>query len=349
MAFLYLNLVGGQDELVFDGCSFATDAAGSLVQRAPAFDESLSLVDVTESGGALRIASGPIAALPVAEESVWRAIVHGVRDYVGKHQFSGVVIGLSGGVDSALVLALACDALGADRVQAVMMPSRHTAAMSRDDAAAMARGLGVKYSVIPIEDMYAATIASLAERIQGPRCGHDRGEHPGALPRNAADGDLEQDRTHGADHRQQERNVGRLRDALRRHGGRLCADQGLQQDARLAARAVAERARPGAGDPGSHHRAPADRGTARQPARSDTLPPYDVLDPILEAFIEDNRSVDEIVELGFERATVTRVLEMVKRNEYKRRQAPPGVRVSGRAFGRDWRYPITSGYRPGES
>ena len=117
MGFLYLNLVGGQDELVFDGCSFAVDAGGTLVQRAAAFDEALALVDVTESKGGLRIAGGAIAALPVGEESVWRAIVHGVRDYVGKHGFRGVVLGLSGGVDSALVLAIACDALGADRVQ----------------------------------------------------------------------------------------------------------------------------------------------------------------------------------------------------------------------------------------
>jgi NAD+ synthase (glutamine-hydrolysing) len=349
MAFLYLNLVGGQDELVFDGCSFAVDAAGALVQRAPAFDEALSFVDVTDNEGIVRLAGGTIATLPVAEESVWRAIVHGVRDYVGKHQFAGVVIGLSGGIDSALVLAIACDALGADRVQAVMMPSRHTTAMSKDDAAEMARGLGVKYSVIPIEDMYTAAIASLADEFRG----------------------RSQDTT---EENIQARCRGMLLMAISNKTGRMVLTTGNKSEMSVGYATLY-------GDMAGGYapikdcsktlvwrlarwrnaRGPApvipERIIDRPPTAelrdnqldSDTLPPYDVLDPILEAFIEDNRSVDEIVELGFERATVTRVLEMVKRNEYKRRQAPPGVRVSGRAFGRDWRYPITSGYRPGES
>jgi NAD+ synthase (glutamine-hydrolysing) len=349
MAFLYLNLVGGQDELVFDGCSFATDAAGSLAQRAPAFDEALLYVDVTESSGMLRLAGGSIAALPVGEESVWRAIVHGVRDYVGKHQFSGVVIGLSGGVDSALVLALACDALGAERVQAVMMPSRHTTAMSKNDAAAMARGLGVKYSVIPIEDMYTAAITSLVdefkdrapdtteENIQA-RC---RGMLLMAISNKTGRMVL----TTG---NKSEMSVGYatlygdmaggyapIKDCSKTLVWRLARWRNAQGPAPVISQRIIDR--------------PPTAELRDNQLDSDTLPPYDVLDPILEAFIEDNRSVDEIVELGFERATVTRVLEMVKRNEYKRRQAPPGVRVSGRAFGRDWRYPITSGYRPGES
>jgi NAD+ synthase (glutamine-hydrolysing) len=349
MAFLYLNLVGGQDELVFDGCSFAVDAAGALVQRAPAFDEALSFVDVTGNDGVVRLAGGTIATLPVAEESVWRAIVHGVRDYVGKHQFAGVVIGLSGGIDSALVLAIACDALGADRVQAVMMPSRYTTAMSKDDAAEMARGLGVKYSVIPIEDMYTAAIASLADEFRGRA----------------------QDTT---EENIQARCRGMLLMAISNKTGRMVLTTGNKSEMSVGYATLY-------GDMAGGYapikdcsktlvwrlarwrnaRGPApvipERIIDRPPTAelrdnqldSDTLPPYEVLDPILEAFIEDNRSVDEIVELGFERATVTRVLEMVKRNEYKRRQAPPGVRVSGRAFGRDWRYPITSGYRPGES
>jgi NAD+ synthase (glutamine-hydrolysing) len=349
MAFLYLNLVGGQDELVFDGSSFAVDTTGSLVQRAPAFDEALSLIDVTEANGVLRLAGGAIAALPIAEESVWRAIVQGVRDYVGKHQFPGVVIGLSGGVDSALVLVLACDALGADRVQVVMMPSRYTTAMSKDDAAAMARGLGVKYSVIPIDDMYAATIASLAdefkdrapdtteENIQA-RC---RGMLLMAISNKTGRMVL----TTG---NKSEMSVGYatlygdmaggyapIKDCSKTLVWRLARWRNAQGPAPVIPERIIER--------------PPTAELRDNQLDSDTLPPYDVLDPILEAFIEDDRSVDEIVELGFERATVTRVLEMVKRNEYKRRQAPPGVRVSSRAFGRDWRYPITSGYRPGES
>jgi len=349
MAMLYLNLVGGQDELVFDGSSFGMDAQGALVQRAPAFDEALSLVDVTSAGGALHFAGGTIAPLPAAEESVWRAIVQGVRDYVGKHGFKGVVLGLSGGVDSALVLALACDALGADRVQAVMMPSRYTADMSKDDSAEMARGLGVKYSVIPIEDLYGAAVGSLAQEFAG----------------RAAD---------TTEENIQARCRGLLLMAISNKTGRMVLTTGNKSEMSVGyatlygdmaggyapikdcSKTLVYRLANWRNRQGTRPVIP-QRIIDRPPTAelrdnqldSDSLPPYDVLDPILEAFIEDDRSVDEIVERGFDRATVTRVLEMVKRNEYKRRQAPPGVRVSGRAFGRDWRYPITSGYRPGDS
>jgi NAD+ synthase (glutamine-hydrolysing) len=349
MAFLYVNLVGGQDELVFDGCSFAMDAAGSLAQRAPAFEEALTYVDVTAAGGVLRLAGGPLPHFPVGEESVWRAIVLGVRDYVGKHQFPGVVIGLSGGVDSALVLALACDALGADRVQAVMMPSRHTTAMSKDDAAAMANGLGVKYSVIPIEDMYAAAVASLAQEF--------RGRAPDTTEENI-----------------QARCRGMLLMAISNKTGRMVLTTGNKSEMSVGyatlygdmaggyapikdcSKTLVWRLARWRNAQGSEPVIP-QRIISRPPTAelrdnqldSDTLPPYDVLDPILEAFIEHDRSVDEIVELGYDRATVTRVLEMVKRNEYKRRQAPPGVRVRRRAFGRAGRYPITSAHRPAQS
>ncbi len=165
--FAYLNLVGGQDELVFEGSSFAVDVSGRVVHRAPAFEESLTTFDVEQAERGFDLEPESLAPLPEREESVWRAIVLGVRDYVEKHRFEGVVIGLSGGVDSALVLALACDALGPTRVQAVMMPSRFTSSMSEKDAAAMARGLGVKYSVIPIEGMYQATLAALEREFRG--------------------------------------------------------------------------------------------------------------------------------------------------------------------------------------
>ena len=347
--FAYLNLVGGQDELVFDGSSFAVDAAGRLVHRAPAFEESLTMLDVAGSERSATIAPSPIAPLPEGEESVWRAIVLGVRDYVEKHRFEGVVIGLSGGVDSALVLAIACDAIGAARVQAVMMPSRFTSAMSTADAEAMARGLGVQYSVIPIEGMYQATLASLEREFAG--------RAPDATEENI-----------------QARCRGMLLMAISNKTGRMVLTTGNKSEMAVGYATLY-------GDMAGgyapikdcsktlvwklarwrNRRSPEpvipERIIERPPTAelrdnqldTDSLPPYDVLDPILEAFIEDNRSVDEIVAMGFERATVTRVLELVKRNEYKRRQAPPGVRVSGRAFGRDWRYPITSGYRPGES
>jgi NAD+ synthase (glutamine-hydrolysing) len=271
-----------------------------------------------------------------------------VRDYVGKNGFQGVVLGLSGGVDSALVLALACDALGADRVQAVMMPSRYTADMSKDDSAAMARGLGVKFSVIPIEDLYGAAVASLAAEFKGrtadtteeniqARC---RGLMLMAISNKTGRMVL----TTG---NKSEMSVGYatlygdmaggyapIKDCSKTLVYRL-ANWRNRQGAPVIPQRIIDR--------------PPTAELRENQLDSDSLPPYDELDPILEAFIEDDRSVDEIVERGFERATVTRVLEMVKRNEYKRRQAPPGVRVSGRAFGRDWRYPITSGYRPGDS
>jgi NAD+ synthase (glutamine-hydrolysing) len=347
--FAYLNLVGGQDELVFDGCSFAVDAGGRVVHRAPAFEESLTTVDVVQAERGFDLEPESLAPLPEREESVWRAIVLGVRDYVDKHRFEGVVIGLSGGVDSALVLALACDALGSGRVQAVMMPSRFTSSISEKDAAAMARGLGVRYSVIPIEGMYQATLAALEREF--------RGRAPDATEENI-----------------QARCRGMLLMAISNKTGRMVLTTGNKSEMavgyatlygdmaggyapikdcsktlvwRLARWRNAQG--PVAVIPQRIIDRPPTAELREGQLDTDSLPAYDVLDPILEAFIEDDRSVDEIVAMGFERAIVTRVLEMVKRSEYKRRQAPPGVRVSGRAFGRDWRYPITSGYRPGES
>jgi NAD+ synthase (glutamine-hydrolysing) len=348
-SYVYLNLVGGQDELVFDGSSFAVDPGGRVVHRAPAFEESLTTLDIVEAEKGFEIQPGTLAPLPVGEESVWRAIVRGVRDYVEKHRFAGVVIGLSGGVDSALVLAIACDAIGADRVQAVMMPSRFTSGMSEKDAAALARGLGVRYSVIPIEGMYQSTLAALEREF--------RGLAPDATEENI-----------------QARCRGMLLMAISNKTGRIVLTTGNKSEMAVgyatlygdmaggyapikdcSKTLVWELARWRNRQPGGPvipqriiERPPTAELRENQ-LDTDSLPPYDVLDPILEAFIEDDRSVDEIVGMGFDRAVVTRVLELVKRSEYKRRQAPPGVRVSGRAFGRDWRYPITSGYRPGES
>ena len=352
---IYVNLVGGQDELVFDGRSFALDALGKVVLRAPAFEETLPLLRVERgAGGALRLipeGSDPVAAELADEESVYRALVLGVRDYVNKHRFPGVIIGLSGGVDSALTLAIAVDALGAERVQVVMMPSRYTSQMSRDDAAAQAARMGVAYSTIPIEGMFEAALAALAEQFAGRR--------PDTTEENI-----------------QARIRGLLLMAISNKTGRMLLTTGNKSEMavgyatlygdmnggfapikdcskmlvyRLARwRNVQAAAR---GEYGGE--AIPRRVIEREPSAelrhgqkdSDSLPPYDVLDAILEAFIEEDLSVDEIVARGFDRTVVGRVLDMVKRNEYKRRQAPPGVRVSRRAFGRDWRYPITNGYR----
>jgi NAD+ synthase (glutamine-hydrolysing) len=340
----YVNLCGGQDELVFDGNSFVMDAAGELVMRAPPFVEGTFLMSFArDARGKLVPQPGEIAAELADEASVYGALVLGVRDYVHKHGFPGVVMGLSGGIDSALTLAIAVDALGKERVQAVMMPSRYTSAMSLEDAQAQARILGVSYSVLSIEGMFECTLAALKAEFAG----------------RAAD---------ATEENIQSRCRMLLLMGISNKTGRMLLTTGNKSEmavgyatlygdmaggfapikdcskllvyrlahyrnslARVIPQRVIERApsaelRPGQKD-------------------CDSLPPYEVLDPILEAFIEEDLSVDEIEARGFDRATTARVLDLVKRNEYKRRQAPPGVRVSRRAFGRDWRYPITSGYR----
>ncbi|HUO80063.1 MAG TPA: NAD+ synthase [Steroidobacteraceae bacterium] len=340
---VYLHMVGGQDELVFDGNSFVMAADGTVTQRLPAWREATAVVELEHRDGRLTPLPGPVAPELSEEQSVYEALVLGVRDYVDRHRFPGVVMGLSGGVDSALTLAIAVDALGPSRVHAVMMPSRYTSQMSRDDAAGQARALGVRYSEISIEGMFAATLAALA--------GEFAGREPDTTEENI------QSRCRGVllmaisnktgamlltTGNKSEMAVGYatlygdmaggfapIKDCSKLMVYRLARYRnalGPVIPARVIERAPSAELRPDQKD-------------------TDSLPPYEVLDPILEAFIEEDLSVDEIAARGFDRATVGRVLEMVKRNEYKRRQAPPGIRISGRAFGRDWRYPITSGYR----
>jgi NAD+ synthase (glutamine-hydrolysing) len=336
---VWVNIAGGQDELIFDGASMVMDARGEVVLRSPSFSESLDPVDIAP-GGAPR--PGTIVPPPELVESVWRALVLGIGDYVNKHRFPGVVLGLSGGVDSAVTLALAVDALGADRVRAVMMPSRYTSQISRDDAQAQANLLGVRYDVVPIEPMFRAVLDSLAgvfagtgpdvteENIQA-RC---RGIILMAISNKFGSMLL----TTG---NKSEMAVGYATLYGDMAGGfaplKDCSKTLVYKLARyrnaissVIPQRVLER-------PPSAELHDDQRDT-------DSLPPYDVLDPILEAFIEEDCSVDQIVERGFDRATVGRILGMVKRNEYKRRQAPPGIRISPRAFGRDWRYPITSAF-----
>ena len=340
---VYVNMVGGQDELVFDGGSFALDADGEVAFRAPAFDEGLHRVTLLADAAGVTPDGGGIAATLPTEESVYKALVTGTRDYVGKHGFPGVLIGLSGGIDSALVLAIACDALGADRVRAVMMPFRFTSNMSQEDAAKQAATLGVRYDVIPIAPMYDASVAQLTSVFEG----------------------FEQDAT---EENIQARCRGLLLMAISNKTGCMLLTTGNKSEMAVGYATLygdmaggfapikdcskslvyrLARYRNSLGD------CIPERVITREPTAelranqkdSDSLPDYDVLDPILEAFIEEDLSVDEITALGFDRLTVIRILEMVKRNEYKRRQAPPGIRISGRAFGRDWRYPITSGYQ----
>jgi len=340
----YANLVGGQDELVFDGQSFAMDQAGEVMVRAPAYIEGLYFADFTrDAAGDIVPLAGAISPELSEVESVYRALVLGVRDYVGKHRFPGVVIGLSGGVDSALTLAVAVDALGADQVHSVMMPSRYTSSMSLADAQEQARLLGVKYSVLPIEAMFEATLATLKDEFAG--------RAPDATEENI-----------------QSRCRMLLLMGISNKTGRMLLTTGNKSEMavgyatlygdmaggfapikdcskRLVYRLAGYRNGLSPAIPQRVIDRPPSAELRHDQKDSDSLPPYEILDAILAAFIEEDLTVDEICERGFDRATVGRVLDMVKRNEYKRRQAPPGVRVSRRAFGRDWRYPITNGYR----
>ena len=339
---LYLNMVGGQDELVFDGGSVVVDAAGEVRFRAPAFEEGLYVVELDRHDARLVPRMAEVAPIPPLVERVYRALVLGTRDYVDKNSFRGVVLGLSGGIDSALTLTVAVDALGAGRVHAVMMPSRFTAAMSRDDAAEQARWLGVRLDTLPIEGMVGAVEETLKDVFQGrardvteeniqARC---RGILLMAISNKLGEMLL----TTG---NKSEMAVG----YATLYGDMAGGFAPLKDCSKTLVYALAAY-RNGLGPAIPKRvieRAPSAE-LAPDQKDSDTLPPYEILDAILEAFIEHDNSVEQIVERGFDRATVVKVLNMVKRAEYKRRQAPPGVRVSNRAFGRDWRYPITSGY-----
>ena len=338
---VYVNHVGGQDELVFDGGSFVMDADGEVVYRARAFEESMDTLTLEGAVTGVVPERGHIAKPDGKIATIYNALVKGTRDYVMNHGFPGVIIGLSGGIDSALVCAIACDAIGAERVRAVQMPFRYTSTMSQEDSKKQAESFGIRYDVIPIEPMYEATIAQLRPVL----------------------GETEPDAT---EENIQARCRGLLLMAISNKTGRMLLTTGNKSEMAVgyatlygdmaggfapikdcSKSLVFELAR----YRNTLGEAIPERVISRPPSAelradqkdTDSLPDYDVLDPILEAFIEKDLSVAEITALGFDRAVVIRVLEMVKRNEYKRRQAPPGVRISSRAFGRDWRYPSTSG------
>jgi len=340
---VYVNHVGGQDELVFDGGSFVMDADGEVVYRARAFEESMHTLIFEGAATGVMPEHGRIAKTDGKIATIYNALVKGTRDYVMNHGFPGVIIGLSGGIDSALVCAIACDAIGAERVRVVQMPFRYTSAMSQEDSKQQAETFGIRYDVIPIEPMYEATIAQLRPIL----------------------GETEPDAT---EENIQARCRGLLLMAISNKTGRMLLTTGNKSEMAVgyatlygdmaggfapikdcSKSLVFELARYrntlGEAIPERVITRPPSAELRADQKDTDSLPDYDVLDPILEAFIEKDLSVAEITALGFDRAVVIRVLEMVKRNEYKRRQAPPGVRISSRAFGRDWRYPITSGYK----
>jgi len=339
---IYANLVGGQDELVFDGSSFALDAAGRVTHQLPAFEESVAVIEFSAG----HLLPGGVSPRLTFEAEVYEALKLGVRDYLGKNGFPGAIIGLSGGIDSALTLAIAVDALGAERVRAVMMPSPYTADMSLDDSREMVRRLGVRYDEIAIEpamNTYAAMLEPLFAGLP-PTAWAD------TTPENI-----------------QARIRGMILMALSNRTGAIVLTTGNKSEMAVGYATLY-------GDMAggfavikdvfktsvyklAHYRntlgevipeniitrAPSAELKPNQ-TDQDTLPPYEVLDAIIEAYMERDESPREIVARGYAENDVRRVVSMLKKNEYKRRQSPVGIRVSRRGFGKDWRYPITSRY-----
>lgn len=345
MPVVYVNLVGGQDELVFDGGSVVVDAQGQTQFRAPAYQEELFSVAIQIDQNLPSVAPQSLAPIPSNHEAVYQALVLGMRDYVNKNRFKGVVLGLSGGIDSALTLAMAVDALGADRVEAVMMPFLYTSDLSKDDAAEQARRMGVKYSSISIEPMYNAFMAQLAQEFDG-------------LKRDTTEENL------------QARCRGVLLMAISNKKGYLVLTTGnksemavgystlygdmaggfdaLKDVPKTLVFALAKyRNTLGEVIPTTVITRPPSAELAPDQKDEDSLPPYDILDQILALYVEQDFSAEAIIAKGFARDQVERAVRLVDVNEYKRRQAPIGIRISQRGFGRDRRYPITSGWKMG--
>ncbi len=339
----YVNLVGGQDELVFDGASFVVAADGDVVSRAPAFQERLVLSEWARDGRELQPQSGEAPLAKNLEAEVLGALTMGIRDYVVKNGFPGVVVGLSGGIDSALTLCLAVQALGPDRVEAMFMPSRYTAAISGQDSRQLAEALGVTLHELPIDSIHQAFLDTLegdlgtdphgaaAENIQA----RARGALLMALSNEkglmvlATGNKSEMSMGYATLYGDMVGGFSALKDVPKTLVYRLA--EHLNRDGERIPRRIIERAP-------SAELAPDQKD-------ADTLPPYPLLDAILYAYVEENCGLEEIVERGFDGETVRRVLNRVENNEYKRRQAPPGVRISPRGFGTDRRFPITNRYR----
>ena len=354
---LYVNQVGGQDELVFDGASFALNVDRSIAFQLPAFRELIVTTQWSRTAGGWRCASGPIAPAEQFDEADYTACMLGLRDYVDKNRFKGVVLGLSGGVDSALCAAMAVDALGADRVRCVMLPFRFTSQESRNDAAAAANALGVRYEIVPIESAVHGLEMALGNVFAG-------------LPRDVTEENL-QARARGVilmaisnkfglmvvtTGNKSEMSVGYATLYGDMNGGFNPIKDLYKTEVYRLSR-LRNRWKPeGALGPGGPvipenvlTRAPSAELRENQ-TDQDTLPPYDMLDQILERLVEREESVATIAAAGFDRETVLKVERMLTIAEYKRRQAAPGVKVTLKNFGRDRRYPITNRFRdPGAS
>ncbi|HWU75589.1 MAG TPA: NAD+ synthase [Rhodanobacter sp.] len=347
-AIAYLNLVGGQDEVVYDGSSLLVDGDGMIAARAPAFVDALLWAEFDSATRTLHAENWPVAVDGSPAATLYAALVRGTRDYIDKNGFPGVLLGLSGGIDSALTLALAVDALGADRVTAVMMPTRYTSRLSLDGARAQAGQLGVDYHVIDIEPTCQSFVRALTPAFAGK--GADTTE------------ENLQSRTRGVmlmalsnKHRQLLLATGNKSEMAVGYAtlyGDMCGAYAPLKDVyktvvyRLSRWRNAHAAAQGEGEviPVAVIERPPSAELREDQTDQDSLPPYDELDAILDRFIEREQSQAEIVAQGFHADTVRRVVRLVLVNEFKRRQSAPGPRVTTRAFGRERRYPITSGW-----
>ncbi|AKE52190.1 NAD+ synthase [Kangiella geojedonensis] len=338
---IYVNQVGGQDELIFDGCSSAYNSCGESIFTAAEMAEDFACVDFDKATNRLTSLQ-PSSRQWDDEEEIWQALVLGVKDYVKKNGFPGALLGLSGGIDSAVTLAVAVDALGKDNVNAVMMPFKYTSTMSIEDAKEEAEALGVDFDVISIEPIYEAFMQQMAGQLAGTQL----------------------DTT---EQNIQARCRGTILMGLSNKFGRLVLTTGNKSEVAvgyctlygdmaggfdvlkdvsktMVYKLAKYRNTVSEVIPERVITRPPSAELAPDQKDEDNLPPYDILDGILEAYVENDSSISDIVALGYDEATVRRVIRLVDINEHKRRQAPPGIRISSRAFGRDRRYPITSGF-----
>ena len=345
---IYVNCVGGQDELVFDGQSFVLDGQGNVCARAPAYQECLLPVELIKQDEHLTIQTGQIAKRLSEEALIYEALVLGTRDYIEKNNFPGALLGVSGGIDSALTLAIVYDAIGKERVHAVLMPSRYTSELSIDTALEMLTTLDIKHNTISIEPAFEALLTSLDDALASiPSLPHDhtkenlqarcRGTLLMALSNKTGNIVL----TTG---NKSEMAVGYatlygdmaggfavLKDVPKTLVYRLANYR--NQIAPIIPQAMIDRA------PSAE--------LAFNQTDQDALPPYSILDAIIKQHVEYNKSIQDMVQAGLDTNTVQKVVSLIDQNEYKRRQAPPGIRISKRAFGRDWRYPITATFSSG--